>query len=92
MAATGAAVYVQGHQRWLDNPNGRDIAGPGAVSPAGHRRHRPGDRQGAALEPDQGPRRRRQGLLVTPRGLWVGSDTDRIGDEFHNKIALLPVP
>ena len=31
VAATGAAVYVGGHQRWLDNPFGQNSAGPGAV-------------------------------------------------------------
>jgi hypothetical protein len=33
--ATGAAVYVQGHNRWLDNPFGRDSKGPGAVDRLG---------------------------------------------------------
>jgi hypothetical protein len=33
--ATGAAVYVQGRFRWLDNPYGRDSAGPGAVDRVG---------------------------------------------------------
>lgn len=91
-AVTDRAVYVQGHQRWLDNANGRDFAAPGAVS-------RPGI---GALDPTTGralswnPTKDRgvggKDLLVTPRGLWVGSDQDRIGGEFHNKIALLPVP
>ena len=31
VAVTGPAVYVGGHQRWLDNPLGHDSAGPGAV-------------------------------------------------------------
>jgi hypothetical protein len=35
VAATDVAVYVQGHQRWLNNPQGADAAGPGAVSRPG---------------------------------------------------------
>ncbi len=38
VAVTDKAVYVQGHQRWLDNPQGHDNAGPGASRPAGGRR------------------------------------------------------
>ncbi len=29
VAATGTAVYVQGHQRWMDNPQGNNSPGPG---------------------------------------------------------------
>jgi hypothetical protein len=91
-AVTDRAVYVQGHQRWLDNANGRDSAAPGSVS-------RPGI---GALDPVTGkalswnPTKDRgvggKDLLVTPRGLWVGSDTDHIGHEFHARIALMPLP
>lgn len=90
VAVTGAAVYVGGHQRWLDNPYGRESAGPGAVS-------RPGI---GALDPSSGEalewnptRSRGEGLrafVVTPVGLLVGSDTDRLGYEYHGRIGLLP--
>jgi hypothetical protein len=30
-------------------------------------------------------------LCVTSQGLWVGSDTNRIGGETRRRIALLPV-
>jgi hypothetical protein len=90
VAVTDKAVYVQGHQRWLDNPQGRDSAGPGAVS-------RPGI---GAIDPVTGlalpwnPTKERgvggKDLLVTARGLWVGSDTERIGQERRARVALLP--
>jgi hypothetical protein len=91
VAATDVAVYVQGHQRWLDNPQGADTAGPGAVS-------RPGI---GAIHPTTGlalpwnPTKERgvggKDLYVTSQGLWVGSDTNRIGGETRRRIALLPV-
>jgi hypothetical protein len=91
IAITDEAVYVGGHQRWQNNYYGKDKPEEGSVS-----------RQGiAAFSPLNGipfswnPARTRglgaQALLATDDGLWVGSDTDLIGDEFHQKIALMPV-
>jgi hypothetical protein len=90
VAVTDVAVYVQGHQRWLDNPQGRDTAGPGAVS-------RPGI---GAIDPVLGkalpwnPTKDRgvggKDLYVTAQGLWVGSDTAHIGRETRARIALMP--
>ncbi|MGH3320968.1 MAG: PKD domain-containing protein [Streptosporangiaceae bacterium] len=94
VAVTGAAVYVGGHQRWVNNPHGKDAAGPGAVP-------RPGI---VALDPDNGlpfswdPGRIPRGygagaLLATDRGLWVGSDTKYIGkyDRRRERIAFFPL-
>lgn len=90
-AVTGAAVYVGGHQRWMDNPYGSDSPGPGAVA-------RPGI---AALNPTTGkalswnPTRSRghgvEALVATPKGLLVGSDTDELGREFHGRIGMFPL-
>jgi Domain of unknown function (DUF5122) beta-propeller len=90
VAVTDVATYVQGHQRWLDNPYGADTAGPGAVS-------RPGI---GAIDPTSGlalswnPTKDRgvggKDLYVTSQGLWVGSDTTHIGHEYHARIALMP--
>ncbi|MBB5869866.1 hypothetical protein F4553_003245 [Allocatelliglobosispora scoriae] len=90
VAVTGSAVYVGGHQRWLDNPYGHESAGPGAVSRPGISAIDP--KSGRAL--DWNPTRSRgQGLrafAVTPRGLLVGSDTDRLATEYHGRVGLFP--
>jgi hypothetical protein len=91
VAVTGSAVYVGGHQQWLDNPQGSKSAGPGAVS-------RPGI---GAIDPRTGkalpwnPTRSRgvgvRAFLATGSGLWVGSDTDRLGNEYHGRIGMFPL-
>ncbi|MFJ2028409.1 hypothetical protein [Streptosporangium sp. NPDC087985] len=92
VAVTGAAVYVGGHQRWLDNPLGHDSAGPGAVE-------RPGI---GAIHPQTGkalkwnPTRERgigvKAFLAHPGGLLVGSDTTRLGHEYHARVGMFPLP
>ncbi len=91
VAATGAAVYVQGHNRWLDNPYGRNSAGEGAVE-------RPG---GGAIDPVSGkalpwnPVKRAvvggYDFLATRAGLWVASDGKYFHGEYHYGIAFCPL-
>lgn len=81
VAVTEKAVYVGGHQRWMNNSLGSDASRPGALA-------RPGL---AALSTQTGlplawnPGRNPRGAAVfdifpTDTGLWIGSDTEWIGD------------
>lgn len=84
------AVYVGGHQRWMNNSYGLDTAGPGAVERTGI----------AALDPANGmpyswnPTRARgvgvAAFLITDTGLWVGSDTAIFNNQPRGRIAFLP--
>jgi hypothetical protein len=93
-AADASTVYIGGHERWANNPNGCDFAGPGAISAPGM----------AGLSPTTGllsfnPTRGRgigaDDMMITSAGLWISSDnaqnTDMCGGKFnHAGICLLP--
>lgn len=91
VGVTGTAIYTGGHERWVNNPYRGDAAGPGAIAREGIE----------ALDPVNGlpftwnpGRTRGVGVFSMPAsadGLWVGSDTDQLGGEFHQKIGFFPV-
>lgn len=94
VAVSEAAVYVGGHERWMNNPLGSDNAKEGAVP-------RPGL---AALDPSTGvpmswnPGRNPRGvgtfaILDTDTGLYTGSDTEYVGNyRYHRgRIAFFPI-
>ena len=91
--ATGAAVYVQGHFQWLDNPNGfasRDGGGGarrlgiGAIDPV----------TGKALpwNPSKPAQIGGKAFLATAAGLWIGSDSKRFNGEPRRGISFAPLP
>lgn len=92
VAATGTAVYVQGHQRWMDNPQGNNSAGPGSVARSGIAALNP--TTGLALSWNPGKTRADGGrdLLATAAGLWVASDGARFNGELRDNIAFAPLP
>ena len=90
--STGHAIYMGGHNRWMNNPFAGDSAGPGSVPRVGT----------AALDPLNGlplnwtatREPRREGvfkLLATSTGVWWGSDSCCIAGERHERLAHLPV-
>jgi hypothetical protein len=93
VSLTGTAVYVGGHARWMNNFYGPNAASEGAVP-------RPGL---AALDPVNGlplawnPGRNPRGLgayalLTTAHGLYVGSDTDYIGNRAYQRARIAYFP
>ena len=88
---TGAAVYVQGHQRWLDNPEGVNEPGPGAVDRKGIGAINPSTGKALAWNPGKSRAVGGRSLVATKAGLWVGSDGTEFAGEFHGRIAFCPL-
>ncbi|MGY1805947.1 hypothetical protein ACI8AF_01100 [Blastococcus sp. SYSU D00669] len=91
VAVTGTAVYVGGHQRWLDNPFGRDSAGPGAVERPGIGAIDPVTGKALPWNPTKSRFHGTMALFATPQGLWVGSDGTAFGREDHYGIGFAPL-
>jgi len=91
VAVTGAAVYVGGHQRWLDNPYGHDSAGAGAVSRPGIGAIDPVTGKALPWNPTKSRNHGTMVLFATSRGLWVGSDGTEFGHEPHSGIGFAPL-
>lgn len=90
VTATGAAVYVGGHQRWMDNPYGVNAAGPGAKSRPGIAALNPRTGRATSWNPTRTLGHGVEALLATKHGLYVGSDTDQLGYEYHGRIGMFP--
>jgi hypothetical protein len=93
VVATGAAVYVQGHFAWLDNPHGRSSQdGGGAVRRLGIGAINPVTGRALAWNPDKPAKIGGKAFLATRTGLWVGSDSMKFAGENHRGLAFVPLP
>jgi len=92
VAVTGSAVYVGGHQRYLNNPYGSDVKGPGpgAVIRVGIGALNPSTGRALGWNPSRSRGVGVRAFLAVPQGLLVGSDTDRLGREYHGRIGMFP--
>jgi hypothetical protein len=99
VADTGAAVYMQGHFKYVDNADGfgsRGIGDKVAGTPAARRSGiaaiNPQTGYALAWNPAVPTKTGGRALEVTSQGLWVGSDSSRFGAEAHYGIAFAPAP
>lgn len=90
--ATGAAVYVQGHNRWLDNPYGRDFAGPGAVDRKGGGAVDPNTGEALPWNPVMPQQKGGYQILATGAGLWFVTDGIRFKQRHRYGIRFVPLP
>ena len=85
------AVYVGGHQRWLDNPLGHNSAGPGAVERLGIAAIDPVSGKANSWNPGKDRNHGAERIYVTSSGIWVGSDGQYFAGESHAGIAFCPL-
>ena len=101
VAADASTVYVAGHPRYQDNPDGCKFSGPGAVADSGMAGLLPANGSvllspgGAALYTMS--KANADDMLVTGTGLWIASSNrygsqDCGGKPGHSGICLLPYP
>lgn len=90
---TESAVFIGGHQRWGNNPYGSDWAAPGAVPRAGLVSLDPVSGRPLAWNPGRNPPGKAvYALLATSEGLWMGSNTDWVGNRKYQRRKLVLFP
>jgi hypothetical protein len=88
---TGAAVYVQGHSRWLDNPYGADYAGPGAVERPGGGAIDPVTGKALSWNPEMPQQKGGYQMFANGQGVWFATDGLRFGGKYKRGLRLAPV-
>jgi hypothetical protein len=104
-AADSSAVYVAGHNRWFNNQNACNKAGPGAIPANGLAGLTPRPAGGSLIRNSTGTaglydRSRGHGaddMLLTSAGLWIASDnflngTSCGGQKGFSGLCFLPYP
>ena len=94
VVADASTVYVGGHQRWLNNENGCDAAGTGAVSRPGIGGISPATGRATSWNPTRSRGVGADDLVLAFNGLWIASDdkngATQCGREYHPGICYLP--
>jgi hypothetical protein len=102
LEAADGVVYAAGHFRWLNNTNGNDSAGDGAISRYGIGALDAANGMPLAWNPTRSPGGNLPvggvgwGPIVWElwrgsTGLLVGQDSDGLGNEYHGRLAMLPL-
>jgi hypothetical protein len=94
VALTGTAIYVGGHARWVNNTQGSDEPKEGAVPRPGMTALDPVNGMPLAWNPGRNPRGAgAYAMFASPDGVYVGSDTDWIGNHKYQrrKLAFFPL-
>jgi hypothetical protein len=90
---SGPTVYVGGHFRWMNNPFGRNLPGPGAIARGTLAALNPATGDVLGWNPGRSPRG--QGVLVmesAPDGLWLGHDTGYVNGVYSPRLTHLALP
>jgi hypothetical protein len=93
-AADASTAYFGGHERWSQNPNGCDFAGPGAISAPGMEGLSPSTGL-LTFNPTRARGKGADDMEITSTGLWIASDNlnnaSQCGGVFgHAGICFLP--
>lgn len=94
VAAGPRTVYIGGHERWADNPEGSDSCGPGCVPRPGIGAIGANSGMATKWNPTRDRGHGADDLLLTGAGLWVASDTyfDSVlcAKKYHPGICFFP--
>jgi hypothetical protein len=93
-AADASTAYFGGHERWSQNPDGCDFAGPGAISAPGMEGLSPSTGL-LTFNPTRARGKGADDMEITSAGLWIASDNlnnaSQCGGVFgHAGICFLP--